>query len=457
VREAATRAAPLPRAGNQLPRGTRAGPYRVSALRSEGGFAGLYRAVDVRTRQLVALKVLHRHLLAVPQALERLQREARTLNQLSHPHIVQVLDCGELPGGRPFIAMEWLPGRNLDEELERRGGPFSAAETVSLLEPLCAALSAAHERGIVHRDVKAGNVVVGPRVGVKLVDFGVAKLLEREAGQRDLTASQEVVGTPLTMAPEQILGQPVDARTDVYALGLLLHQLLTGRLPFQGRSIAETEELHLQAPIPRVSDRAGVPAGVDDVLRRCLDKSREHRFSTTRELLAALREGVVPGSAPRPELRMGVHVRARIGDAGADPDATLDELAAVLARARQSLEAVALSPALVLADGVLATAPLPPATSDALAFRRRVLEGVLPLTRRAPGPVRLEITAHLAGTAVETRRGRPVLGGELLRVCEWAAGHPGRDLVATAAALAGLEDRFGARPHPRRPDAWILA
>jgi serine/threonine-protein kinase len=431
----------------ELTPGMHIGRYLLEELRYEGGFACLYRAVDTTSGQVRALKVLHRHLLSMPEALARLRLEAETLNQLRHPHIVQILDCGEIDG-RPFIAMEWLEGRNLGEELERVG-PFSAAETLALMEELCSALGAAHERGIVHRDVKAQNIVAIPQgtwFTLKLVDFGVAKLLDRDVTRRGLTTSRQIVGTPLTMAPEQILGEPVDARTDIYALGLLLYQLLTGRLPFVGATLVETEELHLQAPPPRVSEMAGVGPGIDAVLRRSLEKSRERRPGTVRQFLAELREAVAPTAAPARPLSVGLYARAcLLGPPGDQADAALDEVSDLLAEARTAIRLLGLTPAIEVADAVLAVAPMPEGPAEAARFRRRLLEEALALVQRSSGThARLQITIHLASASIQQQRGRPILGGDLLRLGEWTSGHPG--VVATAPVLHGLADCFATTP-----------
>jgi serine/threonine-protein kinase len=222
-----------PDSERDLSAGSEVGPYRIEALYREGGFASLFRAVHADSGEPVALKVLHRDLVTDGQALERFRREAEAVNQLRHPNIVRVLGCGEIGAGQPFIAMEWVEGRNLQEELAARG-PLSLAETLSIMEELCSALSAAHTRGIIHRDLKAENVMVQGRAGgltVKLVDFGMVRLLDRERSEREATASSEIVGTPLNLAPEQILGQPVDERTDIYALGSSCINCSSARCP----------------------------------------------------------------------------------------------------------------------------------------------------------------------------------------------------------------------------------
>ncbi|HSP79164.1 MAG TPA: serine/threonine-protein kinase, partial [Myxococcaceae bacterium] len=201
--------APPPRAGSlygeELAPGAQVAGYLVEQVRYRGSVSTLYRAREVRTGAPAALKVMHPQFVAARGALLRFQQEAETLRRLRHPHIVDVLENGALPDGRPFLAMEWLEGRDLAAELAARG-TFSAREALELLEQVGSALKAAHGAGIIHRDLKAQNVVVRPgRAGLtaKLVDFGVAKLLAPEAAGTALTSTGLVLGTPLSMAPEQ--------------------------------------------------------------------------------------------------------------------------------------------------------------------------------------------------------------------------------------------------------------
>lgn len=449
--------------GDAIPPGTRIGAYRVEELRCEGGFAALYRATHLDTGTPVALKVLHSYLTIVPQALDRLRQEAETLALLQHPSIVRVLECGEMPPRRPYIAMEWLEGKNLEELLQERG-PFSAAEALSLMEPLCSALAAAHERGIIHRDIKAQNVVAVPTgswFAIKLVDFGIAKLLDR-GRRRDLTASSQVIGTPLTMAPEQILGQAVDARTDIYALGLLLYQLLVGRLPFRGASAVETEELHLQAPPPRASEFTAVPAAVDTVLQRSLEKSRVRRQPSAREFFAEL-ERAVTSSTPGPasHLTVGLYVHARTTDQARErPEEALDDLETVLLAARAAILSLDMQLAVESADAVLGVAPLPESPEEAFRFRRQVLNVALDTAAQLaarPNPLlRVSLCAHVAEASSRKHGGRAVLGGELLRIRDWTGGHPGNGVMATTAMLGGLEAEVVTISVPDHQNRWIV-
>ena len=234
-----------------------------------GGFGAVYEARHRATGQRVALKLLHAHLVAAPGVVARFHREATVIDRLRHPGIVELIAVG-VAGGRPYLCMELLDGEDL-AALVRRTGPMSGAQALAVLEPVCAALAAAHELGVVHRDVKASNVMVcgaGGARRVVLLDFGIAKLSDALAG--DLTASHQSLGTPSCMAPEQVHGRAVDARCDVYGLGALAFFLLTGHMPFEDPSLTMTQYLHLHARRPRVSAAAPVPPRVDDVVARAM-------------------------------------------------------------------------------------------------------------------------------------------------------------------------------------------
>lgn len=277
--------------GDELGPGAQVGNYVVEALRSRGGFATIYQARHLSLRRLAALKVLHRQLVTSRTILERFHHEAQTANLIRHPHIVDIYELGQLDDGRPYFVMEWLPGRNLEEELAARGR-FSPAEALAVLEDVGDALCAAHRVGVVHRDVKAGNIIAVPAGDwflLKLVDFGIAKLLDTASGQASISSSGARLGTPWNMSPEQILGQRIDARTDIYALGVLLHQMLTGQLPFRAASASEVEELHLNAKPPAVSASVPVSPDLDGVVARCLEKQPANRYPSVAALLAALR------------------------------------------------------------------------------------------------------------------------------------------------------------------------
>ncbi|HYO70080.1 MAG TPA: serine/threonine-protein kinase, partial [Archangium sp.] len=368
--------------GEELSPGAQVGGYIVEGTRYRGSVSTLYRAREARSGTPAALKVMHPQFAAARSALRRFQQEAETLKRLKHGQIVDVLEHGTLSDGRPFIAMEWLEGRDLAAELTARG-PFSAREALELLEQVGSALKAAHGAGVVHRDLKAQNVVVlvgegGPRV--KLVDFGVAKLLapEKHPGAV-MTSTGMVLGTPLSMAPEQIRGETPDARTDLYGLGVLLYQLVTGQPPFQGTTQVELEEQHLHAPVPRASERAPVPAALDAVVGRCLEKKREDRYADVEAVLVELRRAVQgEGQGRATQVRaLGLYVEARIGVLV--DDATLDTVDALMEHVRERADAAGLKVMVEGSSFLLGVAALPDEAEAEQEARKRVLELALAL------------------------------------------------------------------------------
>lgn len=449
----------------ELPAGTRVGSWVVESLRSRGGFAVVYRARHASSGRAGALKVLHEHLADSPLLIRRFEKEGETLKRLAHPHIVQIHDFGLLPDQRPYLVMEWLEGRTLEEEIRSRG-PLSVAETLAILEDLGAALAAAHDAGVVHRDLKASNVIIVPAGDwfvVKLVDFGIAKILAEEAnaqGGQGLTSTGSRLGTPHNMAPEQVLGQPVDARTDIYALGILAFQLLTGRLPFDAPTAIEIEEMHLYAPPPRASELAPVPAAIDGVLSRCLEKRREARYPTVREAMAALRAAAIRrDEAPawaadvRPSRRflarqvraVGLHVVVGLRRPPEEAsDEALDALECALARAREAMDDAGFDLAAEGAHDFLAVAL---SSSEELSseLREHVLDEALALARTLLEDPRLSatLTVHAASVvfAPDGSR-RRYLAGDLLCLGQWAAVQREDGVFATDEALAGVEARY---------------
>ncbi|GHG91994.1 serine/threonine-protein kinase [Comamonas sp. JC664] len=434
--------------GEELGMGALVADWLVEHVHYRGPVSTLYRARHARTGAAAALKVL------LPQpsdvALRRFRREAETLRRLSHPHIVAVLGYGTLADGRPYIAMEWLDGRDLAAELESRG-PLSPTEALEVLEQVGGALRTAHQAGVVHRDLKAQNVVrlslQGEAPRVKLVDFGVAKGLTPDApGASTLTLTGVSLGTPLSMAPEQIRGEPPDARTDLYAMGVLLFQLVTGQPPFQGATRHDVEDLHLNAPPPRPSERAPVPTALDAVVLRSMGKRREDRYPDVDALLEALRRAVRGGATPEgPVLAVALYAEARLR--GALETSSLAHLDALLEQVGGTARAAGLDVRVEGSGCLLAIAPLPPDSAAQQAARARVLHAALGLvaqveTGAEPRSVDLAITVHVAPLPREA--GHDAAG--LLHLPGWVAEPPGTGLVATAAALEGLEAGLMATP-----------
>lgn len=283
--------------------GTIVGECEVRRLIGDGGCSLVYLAWHRRLQRSVALKVLHDELALRPKMVERFVREVQVVNLLRHPNIVTIYDLGKLDEGQPYCVMEYLPGAMLDAILFSQGR-LSPAEALSFLEPVCAALSAAHEAGIVHRDIKPSNIAViteGGRRVVKLLDFGIAKLSDPDNEGSGFTSVGRSLGTPSAMAPEQILSMPVDGRTDIYALGVLLYRMLTGEKPFSAADPVDLAAQHLEAPAPRPSAIAPVSPEVDAVVLRCMEKNPEQRFPSVMALLEAFREAAGMAAPPRSE------------------------------------------------------------------------------------------------------------------------------------------------------------
>ncbi|MFL5347083.1 MAG: serine/threonine-protein kinase [Hyalangium sp.] len=274
--------------------GSLAGEYVLQAVLGAGGHGTVYEAEHRILGRRAALKVLHSHLSNKGEMLQRFVREAQVVNQIRHPNIVNIYDFGLLPDGSPYYVMELLPSRTLGHLLQERGR-LAPDRALEFLEPVCTALEAAHRAGVVHRDLKASNVAIVSEAlppQVKLLDFGIAKILHPEPGEPGLTTDGERLGTPHAMAPEQIRGGVIGPGTDIYALGVLLYRMLTGQHPFQSENRLEVERMHLEDPPPRPSARAPVSPAVDAVVLRCLEKEAHRRFPTVAAVVSALREAV---------------------------------------------------------------------------------------------------------------------------------------------------------------------
>jgi predicted Ser/Thr protein kinase len=273
--------------------GSRLGPYEIVAPLGAGGMGEVYRALDTRLARTVAIKVLPEHLAADPGRRQRLEREARIVSSLDHAGICPLYDVGH-EAGRDFLVMPYLEGETLAERLAKGALPVERALTCAI--DIAAALAAAHRAGIVHRDLKPANVML-TKSGVKVLDFGLARL--GPAGSTPLTdvvtvsaapgypATQEgtVLGTIPYMAPEQVEGQATDARTDIFALGAVVFEMLTGRRAFDGGSPARTMTAILETDPPAVSSlRSGVPPAIDRVVHKCLAKDPEARWQSARDL-----------------------------------------------------------------------------------------------------------------------------------------------------------------------------
>ena len=303
-----------------LPPGTRlAGRYVVVELIGGGGMAQVYRAEHETIGRAMAIKVLVRELAHEPSIVVRFLQEARAASKIHHENVVEVTDFGETEDGRPFMVMEYMEGEDLGHTLAREGH-LSWDRTQPILLQLLAALQAVHEQGVVHRDIKPENIFLVSRMGsddfVKVVDFGIAKVLRGGGGSgKSLTIRGQLIGTPPYMSPEQCLGADVDARADLYTVGIIAYELLTGRTPFEGDDAVKMIRKHVYEPVPpmaELSPHIAVDPRVEAIVRRALAKDRDERYSSANELARALlRDAPASSSTLLPGLRKSFEGRAR--------------------------------------------------------------------------------------------------------------------------------------------------
>lgn len=266
-------------ADDDLPR-ERLGGYRLLRMLGEGGMGLVYLAEQEQLGRLVALKLIRPELSASPSVVERFRREARAIARLRHPHVVTVLDAGE-DDGILWFAMELVPGRSLSEVLNSAPKPLPARRVVGWARDLAQALDAAHREGIVHRDVKPGNVRITSDDRALLLDFGLA----RDLTGSDATITADFAGSPAYAAPEQLYGKPVDGRTDVYALGVTLYQALSGRVPFEADSLAQQiQALASQDPPPLRSLRPELPRDLTTVVAMAIEREPSRRYASAAAL-----------------------------------------------------------------------------------------------------------------------------------------------------------------------------
>ncbi|MEW5938154.1 MAG: protein kinase [Chloroflexota bacterium] len=262
------------------------GRYHILEQLGEGGMATVYRARDNRLERDVAVKVIRTDQFGsahLAPMLKRFEREAKSLAKLSHPNIVKVLDYGE-HGGAPFLVMEFLPGGTLKEKLAGKSMPWK--DSVRLLLPIAQALAYAHGEGIVHRDIKPSNILITQFGEPMLSDFGIAKILQGEKTS-DLTATGTGVGTPEYMAPEQAFGK-ADERADIYALGVVLYQMITDHVPYRADTPMAVMLKKSTEPLPRPSQFASLPASVENAIIKALARDPENRYPTMAALIRAL-------------------------------------------------------------------------------------------------------------------------------------------------------------------------
>ncbi|MEA2198715.1 MAG: eukaryotic-like serine/threonine-protein kinase [Solirubrobacteraceae bacterium] len=261
------------------------GRYRLDARIAAGGMSTVYRATDETLERQVAIKLMNREVSADSDQLERFRREARAVAQLNHPHVVGVIDAGE-DAGRPYIVFEYVEGETLKERI-RRHGRLEISEAIAYAIEIARALGGAHARHIVHRDVKPQNVLIDEEGSAKVTDFGIARTLEEDG----LTADGRVLGTTDYVAPEQALGHEVTGQSDLYSLGIVLYEMLTGEVPFKGENQVAVAMKHVRDALPDIqAKRPEVSAALAAVLDRATAKRAEDRYADDAELIADLED-----------------------------------------------------------------------------------------------------------------------------------------------------------------------
>jgi serine/threonine-protein kinase len=269
-----------------------AGKYEVDRVLGSGGMGMVIRAKHMQLGEMVAIKFLLPGVGGVDR-VARFEREARAAAKIKGDHVVRVIDLGSLENGTPYMVMEYLEGEDLDQRLRRRGR-LAVDQVVDFMTQACEAMAEAHVLGIIHRDLKSSNLFVVRRPDgserIKVIDFGIAKVVGPDAPGLDagMTRTMAVMGSPTYMSPEQLKStRDVDARTDIWALGVIVHELLTGKVPFDGDGLPELYVNITTGPPPRL-DRPDVPEGLEAVIARCLEKAREKRYRNVAELALAL-------------------------------------------------------------------------------------------------------------------------------------------------------------------------
>src|SRR5215203_2479681 len=259
--------------------------YRLEEKIGSGGMSSVYRAFDPMLERWVAIKLMHRDISNDPDQLERFRREARAVAQLNHPHVVTVIDAGE-DDGAPYIVFEYVEGETLKERI-RRLGRLPVSEAVAYAIEIGRALESAHANRLVHRDVKPQNVLIDADGRAKVTDFGIARSLEAQG----LTATGRVLGTTDYVSPEQALGHEVTGQSDIYSLGIVLYEMLTGETPFKADTQVAVAMKHVRDPLPDVQRRRPeISAALASVVERATAKQTENRYATVDEMVHDLEE-----------------------------------------------------------------------------------------------------------------------------------------------------------------------
>ncbi|HUS66924.1 MAG TPA: protein kinase [Kofleriaceae bacterium] len=297
--------------------------YRILAPLGRGGMGAVYRVEHLMMKKELALKLLHPELGRLEEVAKRFEREAEAAARLDHPNIIAVTDFGRTAEGMLFLVMELLEGPSLAHEIRpdgNQGRPLGTARAVHIMKQILRALEKAHQSGVVHRDLKPENIVLVERDGeediVKLLDFGIAKITSGPSESKEvLTQAGVVFGTPEYLSPEQAMGEEADGRADLYAAGVMLYEMLTGRRPFEAESKVEVLSMHLTRdaePMHKVAPEADIPIELERVVERAMAKKRQERFASAATFLEAIEGKIQPlGPAPSATARYLTEAPAR--------------------------------------------------------------------------------------------------------------------------------------------------
>jgi serine/threonine protein kinase len=302
-----------------------AGRYEVLSVLGKGGMGMVYKAHDRMLDETVAIKALRSEFANTPEMLKRFKHEIKLARKVSHRNVCRIHEIGE-DGGVRYISMEYVEGTDIKQLARDRGGFLEADEAFDVAEQAADGLQAIHDVGIIHRDLKTSNIMRDPGGRVRLMDFGIAKEgAERSSGAGSLTLTGQIMGTPEYMSPEQCLGDKIDHRSDVYALGIVVYEIFTGNVPFRGDSPVATLFKHIQDPVPFEGPVAArIPLPAVEVLRKALAKNRAERFGSAGEMAEALRKAheqtlAGPSSEDAPTSRIPVFVPPEAAEAATTP------------------------------------------------------------------------------------------------------------------------------------------
>jgi hypothetical protein len=345
-------------AGSDLEPGAKIGEYVVDRKLAEGGMGSVYAGHHPVIGKRVAVKVLSAQCAHIPDLVRRFVEEARAVNKIGHPNIIDIFSFGTLADARPFFVMEYLEGANLAERLE--AGNLTATETRRLLRQICGALEAAHRAGIVHRDLKPENIWIAAPTHedsfAKVLDFGIAKLLDNPAGKSTQTGA--AMGTPRYMAPEQCMGRPVDHRADIYSLGVILYEIFAGIVPFRGESFGELIYQHMSEPPEPPSRHRRMDPELERIILACLEKDPAKRPESAKELGRMLDLAVHEGSEPVTQLQTAVLTARPSAATGTTMGQSIGEVVVPTARAGKrgaALAAAGAAALVVVVGGFLLT------------------------------------------------------------------------------------------------------